>query len=781
MTGPAPISMLSDVLQVLLGDVAMLLCFFAPGYVAAWATDVMAFRSRSLPEKILWAIALSGPITIVITCYVARALPAGVIVALFQLAFVAALGLLARDLRSASRQRTLTFDRSFWIVVTAMLGVAIYCIAATLGITTQHSLYESIVMADWSIRVPLTEAAARGGLPPHNPMYALDGVAPPMRYYYFWYELCALIMRITHISARAALTATTAWSAYSLLSVLFLTIKYLGNLRTQPYLWPNAWPSSPATTASAPTASLRRICVMAMGLAGVMSLDLIMAVRYVLMRPPIVFPDIEAWHADRMPSWVGSILFAPHHIAGVAFGVLGFLLLAVLPAGPRQRATHALLAAVCFAALVGTSTYLCLCFAIAGLFLVLLRVRHRQWAGLTVIAVCAIVAVLIAVPFLREMTTSTGYSAAEHLKVGEKKSAIGNHMFKLVVSNWHASYGAIGDFYLHRGMHYEHNRFRYILPLFLMPAYFLMELSFYVFVIWYQALIDFKIRWPLRFRRGPRDRTASASLSTDADPGHRFMLWALFLGFALTGLFISSEPLQGINDLERHAGLALRVVLIAWAAPIFANVRLRLRAGDRPTVAGRWVIGLTTAMVFIGLGGQLWQVVEDRIYFALIAHGTVESKVWFGRGAPFLQIRRANDVIDANFPADAILQANPEGHYQALFLLYGKRQTAAGDEGCESAFGGSVDLCKQQVVAPLHRLFGGTMVPPVLGPGDIAPEPADPANMTAERFAETCRKLHLSVVVATKDDRAWAIPGTWVYTQPAIYADDATRVIPCPK
>ena len=86
-------------------------------------------------------------------------------------------------------------------------------------------------------------------------------------------------------------------------------------------------------------------------------------------------------------------------------------------------------------------------------------------------------------------------------------------------------------------------------------------------------------------------------------PGHRFMLWALFLGFALTALFLSSEPLQGINDLERHAGLALRVVLIAWAAPIFANVRLRLRAGDRPTVAGRWVIGLTTVMVFIGLGG----------------------------------------------------------------------------------------------------------------------------------------------------------------------------------
>jgi hypothetical protein len=63
----------------------------------------------------------------------------------------------------------------------------------------------------------------------------------------------------------------------------------------------------------------------------------------------------------------------------------------------------------------------------------------------------------------------------------------------------------------------------------------------------------------------------------------------------------------------------------------------------------------------------------------------------------------------------------------------------------------------------------------------VLPEPADPANMTAARFAATCASLHLSVVLASKDDAAWGIPGTWVYTEPTLYADDATRVISCPR
>ena len=749
--------MFSDVFQILYGDVALLLCFFTPGYVLASATNVMDFRRRSVAEKILWAIALSGPLSILLTCIVAHVLPPIAIIAITLAAGAAGFWLFAQDLLTRRKQHTLGFDRSFWTIFVAMLAVAIYCIAATVGIQTHHSLYESIVSADWSIRVPLVEAAVRGGLPPLNPMFAVSGHAPPMRYYYFWYEICALLIRMTHISPRAALTATTAWSGYTLLSVLFLTIKYLGTTTSLPQLWPERF----KTHAFLP-ASLRRICVVATALICVMGLDLLAAVRDVLAKPTIVFPDIEAWRTDRMPSWVGAILFAPHHIAGVAFGSFAFLLLAIIPATRRQQILHALLAAGCFAALVGTSTYLSICFALAGLLLVILRIRNRQWAAIGVIALCTVASLLIAAPFLHEMATTTGLTAADHVKASAPHSTMSHGMFKLVLSNWHASYGAVGDFSHQHGLHLDQGHFRYFFPFFALPIYFLMELTFYVFVLWYQAKADFF---------GPKPPTERA-----------LMLWILFIGFALPGLFLSSEPVQGINDLERHCGLALRLVLITWAAPMFANVWLRLREHEaKPNPLGRLVLTLTAVMIVIGLGGQLWQITMDRLYYPLILKGKIESKVQFGRGAPFLQIRRANDAVAANFPANAIVQDNQDGAYQSLFLLYGNRQFAAGDEGCEAAFGGNLDVCKEQVVKPLHKLFGGMVHMRHYEPDETLPEPPDPANMTRAHFAATCENLHLSALMASTDDWAWHIPSSWVWTEPAIYADDATRVIPCPR
>jgi hypothetical protein len=152
-----PSYMLNDVLQILLGDVAMWLCFFAPGYLTAAATDLMGFRRRSLAEKILWSIALSGPVSILLTCIVARVLPQAAMLVIFPVAGAFALFFFGRDFLRAQQQRVLNFDRSFWLVTAAMAAVAVYCIAATVGIQTQHSLHESIVAADWSVRVPLVE------------------------------------------------------------------------------------------------------------------------------------------------------------------------------------------------------------------------------------------------------------------------------------------------------------------------------------------------------------------------------------------------------------------------------------------------------------------------------------------------------------------------------------------------------------------------------------------------------------------------------------------------
>ena len=67
-----------------------------------------------------------------------------------------------------------------------------------------HRLYVSYVAFDHSVRVPFVEAAARNGVPPLNPFYGL-GKAPVLRYFYYWYVVCALPMQLFGLSARGVL------------------------------------------------------------------------------------------------------------------------------------------------------------------------------------------------------------------------------------------------------------------------------------------------------------------------------------------------------------------------------------------------------------------------------------------------------------------------------------------------------------------------------------------------------------------------------------------------
>jgi hypothetical protein len=132
-------------------------------------------------------------------------------------------------------------------------------------------------------------------------------------------------------------------------------------------------------------------------------------------------------------------------------------------------------------------------------------------------------------------------------------------------------------------------------------------------------------------------------------------------------------------------------------------------------------------------------------------------------------------------PPDGILQSNPEGLWQTVFMLYTDRQMAAGNEGCEVAFGGSLQLCRTEVITPLHGIYGGSGLRyDFLSPMEKMEPPADPAQMSAANFAATCAKLHLSALLAARADPVWGVPGSWVWTEPALYADDAVRVIPCP-
>jgi hypothetical protein len=562
-------------------------------------------------------------------------------------------------------------------------------------------------------------------------------------------------MRITHISARNSLDASFAWGAYSLVATLFLTIKHLGNDQSCAAIFSaNGQPHSIAGTAR------RNPYLLALGLAAVGGLDLLAALAGLLFHRVRLMPQIEWWRPDRSPSWLGVVAGSSHHLAGVAYGAVGFLLLALTPKGRLQPFIHALLAAICFAALAGTSSYLEICFVLAVSLLALSHIIRRQWYMLALIAVCAVVAFVLAAPFLRELTTHAGYSSVLASQ-SAAQATLGNSLLKVVVRNWHFSYGVVGFYAKMWQLPFLQNPLRYIFPLLLLPVFFIFELTFYVFVIWYQFKSDF--------------------LSGERVERRALMLWFLFIGFALPGLLLSSAPTQNVNDFGMHTGLALRLVLIVWAAPMMANTWQVLRDGATPTPLGRWAVWLTLAALAVGAGTQLWQITLERIYMPLVDHGVVNTRL-SDKGTPFLAIRDASEAAAQHLADTAILQSNPEGRWQLIFLLYTQRQMAAGDAGCESAFGGSFADCRAVLMPPLHGLFGGSgLEPRYLSDLEKEEPPADPAQMSAARFAAACSELHLSALLAAREDPVWQVRDSWVWTEPALYAGDSVRVIRCPS
>ena len=93
-----------------------------------------------------------------------------------------------------------------------------------------NKLHMSVTVYDHSLRAAFVDAAVRTGVPPGNPLYwtlSATGVghAAPMRYYYFWYVVCGVVVKIAGVSARQAMTASCVWAGFGLAAVIVLVLQ----------------------------------------------------------------------------------------------------------------------------------------------------------------------------------------------------------------------------------------------------------------------------------------------------------------------------------------------------------------------------------------------------------------------------------------------------------------------------------------------------------------------------------------------------------------------------
>ena len=375
-----------DIAGSLVAVAAFALVLYGPGYALAWAVDLFRFRRRSMAERSCWAIACSFGVMPVVEYLI------GHLAGLSALCWASvAMTLVTTVLLIAQRTAPAWQRRDRWLTAGLAVVWTAFVVLSLVEWQVGKRLYFSVAMFDQSYRVAFTDAVARTGVPPANPLY-FAGHASPMRYYYFWYVLCAVVVRIAGVTARQAFIASSVWAGFGLVAMIGLYLRHFFGL----------------------VRGLRRQTLVAVGLLLVTGADLMPAIGS-LFAQKALNGEMEWWSEDQISSWMDSLLWVPHHVASLLCCLLSFLLLwrtrEALTARVRWVAVG--LAGVAFASAFGLSIYVA--FGMA-LLMVAWVVRARRELGLCGRVVAAgVVAALLLTPFLRELLAGSGGAATGHV------------------------------------------------------------------------------------------------------------------------------------------------------------------------------------------------------------------------------------------------------------------------------------------------------------------------------------------------------------------------------
>ena len=218
---------LVELQQTVAGILLLTLFLLAPGYLAVISLNLFNARQRSIAEQALWALALSLPLSLLLSELLRRvtnlAETTACLLLLSAVALVVAGGSCSRPRAAAPKGTALAGWCAFFLLI--------YVVLATLDVCVGHRLFAPTVITDWSVRVPMVVAASHKGFPPLNPLSAIGGNPAALRYYYFWYVLCAQVVGSFHLRPETVLAASAGWAALNLLATALLSVRYLAGVR----------------------------------------------------------------------------------------------------------------------------------------------------------------------------------------------------------------------------------------------------------------------------------------------------------------------------------------------------------------------------------------------------------------------------------------------------------------------------------------------------------------------------------------------------------------------
>lgn len=689
---------LTDVQQLSYGTLALAPFLLAPGYWAVWASNALEMRCRGWAEQLLLSLVFSFAVTPVLAVWLLRL--AGFALALPCFLILAAAAVIHVAWRWRAQGSPLPLRRSTRWLLLACVAWFLLAVVSMVDLQIDQHLYLSYTFYDRTVRLPLINAIARSGIPASNPFFGIKAY-PPVRYFYYWYAVCALPVRYFCLSAKGVFDASVVWTGFALAALVPLFLKHVLGLRE----------------------GLRRTSIVGIALLAVTGLDLIPYLIISLKSYAVAHADLEWWDPNQVTSWLASLLWVPHHLAGLIACMASFLLLAQLDerTSPQRRVTAVWLSAAAFASAAGLSLYVTFAYVIFAACWTLYSLRRGEWRSFLTWAAAGVLSLLLSLPYLRELIFHGGAAEAE----STGRFAI------LALREPPRLLDPFGEMHITNKVLAELSK---------LPGMFLtyvFEFGFFGLVLYLCARRDLARKQPLERPRA--------------------MLWCM-LGSALLAMSVIKSDTTGVNDLGFRGVLLVQFVLLVLAAPLVVE---RFAHPPAELSLGRLALVFTLTL---GLCGSLYEAFSLRCYSLMVDSGMkVRDEWWFGSpslGDHAYWQRRGFTELEQKIPANWVVQYDPTRNEYMLSHVLSGHQAAMGEKDCNVAFGGDLRVC-QSAYPDMFAAYNGLVV------------------MHRRNLDDICRRYNIQIMVAEDVDAVWKDRDSWVWKRPALVSNLYFRAIPC--
>ena len=690
------------------------------GYIVAWTANLNDFRSLTMVERIFWSVPLSLCVSTISSILIGRFLSLEAVVILLFLTSVLCAGVVGREwflLRRAGQKIHIGLSPlGAPAFLLALVWVAL-AIGSLIDIQSDHGLFASLTIFDHSMRVSWTESVMRAGVPPMNPLY-MDGHPAPMRYYYFWYVLCAAIAKMWHLSARSVMIASCVWAGFFLVALAGLYTKYFLGAGSR----------------------TRRQLLTVAGLLTVTGLGVWVNLWNILHLRQSLPGALEIWKVGQITSWFNSLLWVPHHVASMICCMFGFLLAWIADhARGGNRAVTILLIGAAFASAFGLSIYVAFAFFLVMLVWILWQViAERSFQSSITLASGGAVAFLLLIPYLLELLR------------GSSAKRGGSSVFSFAIRETIPPEALLATSFFQHLAGAHPFAARNLANLILLAPGYAVELGFYGAVL----LIYLIPAWRGRTRLTPPQRS----------------LVCISVATLVIISFLRSTVIES-NDFGWRGALLAQFCLLLLASELLTS--WNLAAGNQPAAAGsNGLPGRTPQLVQALASFALIFGAMTTLYQALMVRFTIPLRE--------AGLRSAHDPRAGTFPhkayisaigyeqlsqrisPDAIVQYNPWSPdpfwIDPDWLGAAHQSVIDSDQGvCGAEFGGDPAVCPAMAGA-IDALYSGA---------------------TAEQARTTCHELGIQYLIARVYDPVWSSKDSWVWTLRPVVADEDFRAVDC--